>query len=245
MKVVRGKRLRATKVDRCGLPLAGEGSSLVTSGFVSVNYTPNMEEGEDLTQKNADGKNCVVDRTEPEMKWVDVSAVLCEVDVELLAMMTNLPQVLDYANRPTGFRMSKNIDLATGVALEVWSGTAGDECDTPLDDSILDLDAPLVNYGYWLAPAIVEGTRGEIEIAASVATFTLTGRAVSGPRWGLGPYDVVAQDASNTAGRLLTPLTKDDFVHVDEVTIAPPAVTEGAVELTLPSPYFGGGAGEG
>ena len=68
MKVVRGKRLRATRVDRCGLPLAGEGSSLVTSGFVSVNYAPNMEEGEDLTQKNADGKNCVVDRTEPEMK---------------------------------------------------------------------------------------------------------------------------------------------------------------------------------
>lgn len=246
MKVVRGKRLRATKVDRCGLPLAGEGSSLVTSGFVSVTYTPNMEEGEDLTQKNADGKNCVVDRTEPDMKWVDVSAVLCEVDVELLAMMTNLPQVLDYADRPTGFRMSKNVDLATGVALEVWSGTAGDECDTPLDDSILDLDEPLANYGYWLAPAIVEGTIGEIEIAASVATFTLTGRAVSGPRWGRGPYEVVATDAQNTAGRLLTPLTKDDFVHVDEVTIAPPAVTEGAVELTLPTPYFGdSGSGEG
>lgn len=245
MKVVRGKRLRATRVDRCGLPLAGEGSSLVTSGFVSVNYTPNMEEGEDLTQKNADGKNCVVDRTEPEMKWVDVTAVLCEVDVELLAWMTNLPQVLDYSQRPTGFRMSKDIDLSTGVALEVWSGTAGDDCDTPVDDDIFDLDEPLVNYGYWLAPAIVEGTIGEIEIAASVATFTLTGRAVAGPRWGRGPYDVVAQDASNTAGRLLEPLTKSDFVHVDEVTIAPPAVTEGAVELTLPSPYYGDEPGEG
>ena len=245
MKVVRGKRLRATRVDRCGLPLAGEGSSLVTSGFVSVNYAPNMEEGEDLTQKNADGKNCVVDRTEPEMKWVDVTAVLCEVDVELLAWMTNLPQVLDYSQRPTGFRMSKDIDLSTGVALEVWSGTAGDDCDTPVDDGIFDLDEPLVNYGYWLAPAIVEGTIGEIEIAASVATFTLTGRAVAGPRWGRGPYDVVAQDASNTAGRLLEPLTKSDFVHVDEVTIAPPAATNGAVELSLPTPYFGGGVGEG
>lgn len=245
MKVVRGKRLRATRVDRCGLPLAGEGSSLVTSGFVSVNYAPNMEEGEDLTQKNADGKNCVVDRTEPEMKWVDVTAVLCEVDVELLAWMTNLPQVLDYAQRPTGFRMSKDIDLSTGVALEVWSGTAGDDCDTPVDDGIFDLDEPLVNYGYWLAPAIVEGTIGEIEIAASVATFTLTGRAVAGPRWGRGPYDVVAQDASNTAGRLLTPLTKSDFVHVDEVTIAPPEVTSGAVDLVIPEPYFGGGVGEG
>lgn len=239
MKVVRGKRLRATRVDRCGLPQAGEGSSLVTSGFVSVTYAPNMEDGENLTQKNADGRNCVVDRTEPEMNWVDVTAVLCEVDVELLAMMTNMPQVLDYANRPTGIRLAKTLDVKTGVAFEVWSGTAGDECDTPLDDSILDLEEPLVNYGYWLAPAIVEGTIGEIEIAASVATFTLTGRAVSAPRWGRGPYDVIAQDASNTAGRLLEPIRKDEFVHVDMTTIAPPADTEGAVSLELPTPYYG------
>lgn len=250
MKVVRGKRLRATRVDRCGMPLPGEASSLVTSGFVSVNYTPNMREGEDLTQQNADGKNCVVDRTDPEMNWVDVSATLCEVDVELLSMMTNLPQVLDYADRPTGFRMSKNIDLATGVALEVWSGTAGDDCERiELSDDLFDLEEPISNYGYWLAPAIVEGTIGEIEIAASVATFTLTGRAVAGPRWGRGPYEVMAVDASNTPGRLLTPITKDDFVHVDEVTIAPPAETNGAVALEVPTPYYadsdGGGSGEG
>ena len=246
MKVVRGKRLRATRVDRCGMPLAGEQGTLVTSGFVSATYAPEMESAEDLTLKNADGKNCVVDRTAPELKWMNVTAVLCEVDVELLAMMTGMPQVLDYADRPNGFRFTKDVLVDEGFALEIWSGTAGDDCEVPTDDTILERSAPTLEYGYWLAPAVVEATLGDIEIAASVATFTLTGRAVAGPRWGRGPYDVVAQDAQNTAGRLLTPLTKDDFVHVDEVTVAPPAVTEGAVELTLPTPYFGdSGSGEG
>lgn len=245
MKVVRGKRLRATRVDRCGMPLAGEKGTLVTSGFVSATYAPNMEDAEDLTLKNADGKNCVVDRTPPEMKWMDVTAVLCEVDVELLAMMTGMPQVLDYAERPNGFRFSKDVKVDEGFALEIWSGTAGDDCDVPEDDSILERSAPTLEYGYWLAPAVVEATLGEIEIAASVATFTLTGRAVSAPRWGKGPYDVIQQDAAGAAGRLLTPMNKDEFVHVEKTIIAPPAVTDGAVELTLPTPYYGDVSGEG
>lgn len=239
MKVVRGKRLRATRVDRCGMPLAGEQGTLVTDGFVSVKYTPNMEDAEDLTQKNADGKNCVVDRTAPELKWFDVEGVLCEVDVELLAMMTGMPQVLDYAANPNGFRFTKDVNVDTGFALEVWSGTAGDDCDeVPEDDSILEAAEPTLAYGYWLAPAVVEATLGEIEIAASVATFTITGRAVSAPRWGRGPYDVVPQDAENTPGRLLTPIGKDEFIHVERTTIAPPKSTVGAVELELPTPYY-------
>jgi len=245
MKVVRGKRLRATRVDRCGMPLAGDAASLVTSGFVSVKYTPNMEDAEDLTLKNADGRNCVADRTPPEVKWMDVEAVLCEVDVELLAMMTGMPQVLDYAERPNGFRFSKDVNVDQGFALEVWSGTAGDDCDVPEDDSILEASEPSLSYGYWLAPAVVEATLGEIEIAASVATFTLTGRAVSAPRWGRGPYDVIQQDALNEAGRLLTPLEKDEFIHVERTTIAPPSATEGAEALELPTPYYGERSDEG
>lgn len=245
MKVVRGKRLRATRVDRCGMPLAGERSSLVTSGFVSVRYTPNMEEGEDLTLKNADGRNCVVDRTAPELKWMDIEGVLCEVDVELLAMMTGMPQVLDYAERPNGFRFTKDVNVDEGFALEVWSGTAGDDCEVPEDDSILESTGSTLSYGYWLAPAVVEATLGEIEIAASVATFTITGRAVSAPRWGRGPYDVIQQDAQNTAGRLLEPILKDEFVHVEMTNIAPPEETSGAVELELPTPYYGDSNGGG
>jgi len=72
-----------------------------------------------------------------------------------------------------------------------------------------------------------------------VATFTLTGRAVFAPHWGRGPYNVVATDANNTAGRLLEPIGMDRPWGVLETTIAPPAVTAEPEALVLPTPYFG------
>lgn len=239
MKVVRGKRLRVTRVDRCGMPLAGPQSTLVTKGFVTVTYSQAMKDAEDLEQTNADGEICVADRTPPQIKWATVNITLCDVDPALLALMTGMPQVLDHDNDPVGFRINREIQTDQGFALELWSGTAGDDCQEPTDDSILEATEPVMDYGYWLAPAVVEGVIGDIEIGASVTTFTVSGRAVSAPRWGRGPYEVVAADEENTPGRLLAPIHAGDFIHVQRTSIAPPEVTDGASELTVPTPYYG------
>lgn len=241
MKVVRGKRMRVTRVDRCGMPLAGPKAQLITKGFVSINYSQEMKDAEDMEQTNADGEICVSDRTAPQIKWANIEAELCDVDVELLSIMTGLPQVLDWQNRPTGFRINDQVPVDEGFALELWSGTAGDDCDEPEDDSILTATTPTLEYGYWLAPAVIEGVIGDIEIGASAATFTVTGRAVSAPRWGRGPYDVVANGAGNEPGRLLVPIRNKEFIHVEKTTIAPPPVSNGSLPLTLPTPYYTGG----
>lgn len=237
-KVVRGKRLRATVVDRCGLPQAGPASTIVTKGFVSSKFANVWKEASDLEQENADGELCVSDRTAPSLKWATVDAVFCDVDVELFHMFTGNRMILDYKDDPTGFVQGKTVNTEVGVALEIWSGTAGDDCDVPVDDSILTAGAGLRKYGYWAAFAIIEATLADIEIGASVATFTMSGRAVSAPHWGRGPYNVVAQDEDNTPGRLLVPIGKDEPWLMDTVTIEPPAITAGAVPLVLPTPYF-------
>lgn len=239
MKVVRGKRVRITKVDRCGMPLAGPKNVLVTKGFVTVSFTQVMKDATDLDQENADGEICVTDRTAPQIKWGQVEINLCEVDTELLGMMTGLPQVLDHDNDSVGFRITRDVQTDQGFAFELWSGTAGDDCDEPESDDILDADEPILEYGYWLAPAVVEATIGDIEVGASVSTFTVTGRAVAGPRWGKGPHNVVAIDSENTPGRLLAPMRKDQYVHVQRTSIAPPAISDGAVPLTVPTPFYG------
>lgn len=239
IKVVRGKRLRATRVDRCGLPLAGESATLVTKGFVSLKFANVWKDAEDLEQANADGENCVTDRTAPELKWTTVEGVFCDVDIELFNFLTGNTMILDYAQKPSGFWQDKTVNTEIGAALELWSGTAGDDCADPIDDSALEASAAARTYGYWLAPAVVEATLGDIELGASVATFTLSGRAISAPMWGKGPYDVVAQDALNTAGRLLKPIGKNRPWGMMATTIEPPAVTDGAVPLVLPTPYFG------
>lgn len=238
-KVVRGKRLRATTVDRCGFPLVGPKAQLVTKGFVSMKFANVWKDASDLEQENADGELCVADRTAPQLKWATVEGVFCDVDVELFHMFTGNKLILDYADKPTGFIQGKSVNTEVGVALELWSGTAGDDCEVPVDDSVLTQGAGIRKYGYWAAFAVIEATLGDIEIGASVATFTLSGRAVSAPMWGRGPYDVVAQDEDNTPGRLLEPIGKDEPWLMDTVTIAPPAVTNGAAPLlTLPTPYY-------
>lgn len=238
-QVVRGKRLRATRVDHCGLPATGPGASLVTKGFVTTTYAPVWKDAEDLEQANADGENCVTDRTKPELKWFTVTAVFCDVDPELHTMLTANPTVLNYADDPVGFRVNKEVLSESGVALELWTGTGSSDCEVPLDDSYLTSQAASAkSYGYWLTPGVKEMTLGDVEIGASVATFTLSGITYSAPAWGRGPYDVVAADEANTPSRLLTPIGKDQHLHFERTTIAPPAITNGSVPLTLPTPYF-------
>ena len=235
--VVKGKRMRVTRVGHCGLPLAGESSTIVTKGFITVGLTKVTKDAEDLEATNAEGEVCVADRTPPELKWWEVTLTMCDVDPELLSFFTDDPVVLDYAQRPVGFRSSKKVKVNGGAAVEVWTGIGGADCDVPADDSALEEGASAENFGYFLTPWIKEATIGDIEIGASVMNLTLTG--ITGPptRWGKGPYDVVAQDAANTAGRLLTPMGHE-HLHVQRTSIAPPAVTDGAEALTLPTPYF-------
>lgn len=244
--VVKGRAMRLTKVGNCALPIAGESSTLVTEGFVTVALTKVNKDAEDLEQQDAQGRVCVADRTPPELKWFEVTTTFCNVDPELLPFLTNDPVVLDYLDRPVGFRSSKQVRVDSGAALEVWSGVGGSDCVEPEDDSIFDSAAATggTSYGYFLLPWIKEAVIGDIEIGASVLNLTITGITGAPSAWGRGPYDVV-EESAGVAGRLLTPMAADNHLHVEKTPIAPPAPTDGAVALELPSPYFAAvGSGE-
>lgn len=238
--IVRGKRVRLTRVGNCGLPQEGEKSSIVTDGFVSVNLTKSMRDAEDLEQNNADGQICIADRTPPELKWFEFEIEFCRVDPEVLSFFTDDALVLDYAQRPVGFRSSKRVKVNEGCAVELWTGVGGDDCNVPVDDSALVEKAQTAApYGYFLLPWIKEATMGDFEIGSQVTTFTVSGISGAAPMWGKGPYNVVPQDARNTPGRLLTPFDADQHLHFERTTIAPPKkTTNGAQALTLPQPYF-------
>lgn len=238
--VVRGKRLRATRVGNCGLPIAGEASSIVTKGFVTVSLTRVMKDAEDIEATNADGQIAVTDRTAPELKWYEFSAEFAAVDPELLSFFTDDAVVLDYAQRPVGFRSSKQVKVNEGAAVEVWTGVGADDCeDTPEDDDAFNEGANANRYGYFLLPWVKEATMGDFEIGAEVMTFTVSGITGVGTKWGRGPHDVIPIDDANTPGRLMTPMGKDQHLHFQSTTIEPPRVSTGARPLTIPAPYFG------
>jgi hypothetical protein len=251
--LVKGTRLRATKVDSCGKPVAGPRNRLVTAGFVTLGLTAVMRDAQDLTQDNAEGKVCFEDRTPPERRWYTPVLELCNVNPGLITMFTGWENLLDESATPevVGFRDQREIESDYGIALEVWtSGKSEDDCaDPPTTDEILLETGSGRKYGYFLF-AGTEWTLGDITIGATVATLTLTGRTIAMPHWGKGPYNVQA-DADGDAVRLLQPTTKKEHLTVFRTPIAPPDPTEGNQPVALATStvftgtnyYYGGPAG--
>ena len=248
--LVKGTRLRATKVDSCGKPVAGARNRLVTAGFVSLALTAVMRDAQDLTQDNAEGKECVADRTAPERRWYTPALELCNVNPGLITMFTGWENLLVEDDDVIGFRDQKEIESDYGIALEVWtSGKSEDDCgDIPTTDAALLDTSSGRTYGYFLF-AGTEWTLGDINIGATVATLTLTGRTIAKPNWAKGPYNVQA-NAAGAAARLLTPTSKKEHLTVFRTPIAPPDPTPGNQPVALATSsiftatnyYYGGPA---
>jgi len=250
--VVKGVRLRATKVNSCGLPVEGPGNRVVTDGFVTFQMSPNMQDAEELEQRNAEGRVCVSDRTPPDRKYYELTLTLCNVNTCLISMFNGWKSEVDFEGNSVGIRDQSEVESDYGVALEIWTGgKADDDCPTPTGDDIFASPTSGKSYGYLLMFG-TEFKMGDLEIGASVANFTLTGISFAGPQWGRGPYNVVPIDADGTAGRLLYPVDEEQHFSLQRTRVAPPEATPGneccpldiTSVFTDPDFYFGGPAGE-
>lgn len=248
--VVKGVRLRATKINRCGLPIPGPRNRIITDGFVSVSLNPVMKDREELEQTNAEGKVCVQDTTPAIRKHHSAELVLCNVNTGLITLLNGWPTVLGYDNSAIGFQDKAEVDGDYGVALEIWTGGRSDaDCPAQTVDSIFSAPTSGKNYGYLLFGA-TEFTLGNIEVNAGIANFTMTGITVPIPQWGRGPYNVAATDSSGTPGRLLTTVGDTAHFTLFRTPVAPPAATTGGEpqslnildRFTAPDYYFGGPA---
>lgn len=223
----RGKMMRLTLLDECGEPVEGLASTLVSKSFVSVTSTPNYLEAEEISQADANGDLCVDDRSDPALRWIDLSIIVCVTDPSMINLITGDPLVLDDAATPNtvGFRINAALTGTANFALEIWSGITGQACTV----------GGFTNYGYWLYPWVKDAQWGEWVHQNGALVLTFTARAVNDSPWGVGPYNI-RRDATipATLEPLLTAIDDDDFVHF-EVTSAPlPTPACGAVELVIP-----------
>lgn len=220
---VRGRRMRVTRLDACGIPVAGDCSQVVTDGFISIEFSPEIAEGEEIEIRKADGTLCVSDQGCPELKWINIEAQFCSVDPDLFSMMTGYETVLDYAGEAVGNRVSSEVQCDEGFALELWSDVPGQACG----------ETRAKPWGYFLLPWVVSGIIGDFTIENDGTTFTFTARTKAGSGWGVGPYDVDPIDADNTAGPLLTPIGPTDHMDMHLTTIEPPEPVCGCQPLEI------------
>lgn len=223
---VRGRVLRVTRLDSCGRVVYGEDSVVTSKGFVSVGYTANVDDGEEINEPNANGERCVYVPAVPQFLGYTVEIAFCEVDPDLFAMLTGQRVVTDAFGDVVGFTMDTAVSAAdSAFALEVWAGspsTAG--C----------AEGAAGNFGYVLLPFVQGGIVGDFTIENAAVTFTVSNAATKdGNAWGVGPYDVVL-GADSLPTTLPDPLTPTEHLYFSQTGVAPPEPLCGARPLLDP-----------
>lgn len=224
--LARATRMRLTRLDACGAPDPGASSTLTTDGFINVDYTPNYLDPEEITQANANGDLCIDDQGNPQLRWLDLSIVMCRVDPDAINIITGNPLVVNDAT-PTpeavGFRIDTALTGTANFAMELWSRVANQACDA--EGNAL--------YGYWLVPFIVQARIGTWSVANAALNLTFTARTSVDSQWGTGPstYLPRADAVSGTPEQILTAIGSTQPVHFEIVSVAPPAAACGATTL--------------
>lgn len=185
LSLVKGRRIRVTQLDSCGRPVYGDDSHVVSKGFISVAFTANTSESDEISVTNAAGEICVFEPSETSLTGYAVEISFCEVDPELFALVTGQPVVTASDGTVIGFDVDTNISLSnSNFALELWAGSpTGDACSTAGAQG---------SYGYLLLPFLTGGILGDFTVENGAVTFTLTGaNTKEGNSWGVGPYPVM------------------------------------------------------
>lgn len=193
--VVRGKRVRVTRLNDCGVfPVPTTTNSFVTSsGFISVQYAMDWEDGDEHIQKNANGDLCINDRSCDQFKRVMVTISFCEVDPDLYSLVTSGTLEVDSAGNNVGFRVSEG-GLCSNFALELWAGTDGNSC------------------------AASNETQSLTEGGAGLTSFTLTATLP-----GYSAATTAAIPASSTAAAVQAALEALDAIDPGDVLVTGPA----------------------
>ena len=218
-------RVRATLLSSCGVPVTGC-STVVTDGIISVEMTKEYEDREEFFVKNGDGVFCVRETNPPVLKWINLVLTFCNVDPELVNIMSAEPLVYDDASSPraTGFSTQEGSAASANFALEGWTRISGSGVSCTGGQE----------YGYVLYPWIVEGTVGDLTLENGAANFVLNARTRSQSPWGFGPYMVDYSDnpaGSTTQIPLLTPILSTQHHRMFLTRLAPPTAVCGCQTL--------------
>ncbi len=213
LKSLKGRVMRLTRVDSCGAPIVGACSSIVTDGFITVEYAPEVEAGEEFTSKNAWGDFCVSEKDADRTKWVNVTLSMCEVDPDVLDLVGGGNPITDGTDTiGASFGQNNNTEA---FAIEVWTKQAGGACDGGNPE-----------WGYFVVPFATNGSLdGSVTIENGTLTVGLKGEGQPATAdWGVNPYgdNPLLAAAGFPTG---------DLWAVVRTTVQPPAVTDGCVAL--------------
>lgn len=217
VSAIKGRVMRVVALDTCGNPVTGASSAvIVSSGFISVKMTPQYEDGNEYTQKTADGLLCVNQKDPSQLKRVNLDVAMCVLDPDMIVTVSGARLLNNGGATGTGAAFT-GLQNAARFSLELWQyvGGARNGCNA----------SGLQQYVYWAWPNVGNTQISDYTAEAGVSQFKFTAETdVASPLWGDGP-------GSGTAW-ITSPVQAYDHYLYNVTTTTPPTATCGAVLLT-------------
>lgn len=182
---VQGVAIRVTRLDASGNLLTQPGDSYTTSAFLRVSFTPEYEEGDEITEKSADGTVCVSYKAPDTLKRITMELAICEPDPELTALLSGgLLLRKNFGTLGTPDRKSVGWSApavgddpaGNGVAIECWSFAVKD-----------GKRASTLPYFYWVFPYVKLRQSGDRVIENGLLANTFEGYGLGNSLFGAGP----------------------------------------------------------
>jgi hypothetical protein len=181
---IQGVSIRVTRLDASGNLLNAAGDSYTTSGFMRLSFTPEYEEGDEITEKGADGTVCVTYKAPDTLKRITMELAICEPDPELtqlisggLLLRKNLGTFAAPDRKSIGWSSPSTGDdpAGYGVAIETWS------------HAIIDgKKAASLPYFHWVFPYAKLRLSGDRVIENGLLANTFEGYGLGNTAFALG-----------------------------------------------------------
>jgi hypothetical protein len=184
---IQGVSIRVTRLDASGNLLNEPGDSYTTSAFMRLSFTPEYEEGDEITEKGANGAVCVTYKSPDTLKRITMELAICEPDTELTQLLSgglllrkNLGTFASPDRKSIGWSSPATGDdpAGNGVAIETWS------------HAIIDgKKASSLPYFHWVFPYAKLRLSGDRVIENGLLANTFEGYGLGNTAFSMGLDD--------------------------------------------------------
>src|SRR6056297_2949976 len=225
---IQGVSIRVTRLDAAGNLMTGPDDSYTTSAFMRISFTPEYEEGDEITEKGANGIVCVTYKAPDTLKRITMELAICEPDPEISALLSgglllrkNLGTENDPNNKSVGWAAPGVGDdpAGNGVAVEAWSHAIKD-----------GKKASVLPYFHWVFPYAKLRLSGDRVIENGMLATTFEGYGLGNANFSTGiddswEYPVAAERPYSYSRAAKAPIGLTGFYTYDENN-TPVQVTE-------------------
>ena len=186
---IQGVSIRVTRLDAAGNLLNEPGDSYTTSAFMRISFTPEYEEGDEITEKSANGAICVSYKAPDTLKRITMELAICEPDPELTNLVSGgLLLRKNLGSDSTTNANFKSVGWASpgvgddpagnGVAIEAWSFAVKD-----------GKRAASLPYFHWVFPYVRLRQSGDRVIENGMLATTFEGYGLGNALFSAGLDD--------------------------------------------------------